>query len=249
MIRGIYTSGLGMTRETKRLDIVSNNLANASTTGFKSDGAVCGTFKKALNDVMVSGSRIDVANYTPDIVNTYTKFTQGSLRSTGNSTDLAISNDDNAFFTVEDKNGNQLYTRDGAFIIDKDNYLVTSEGYKVLDTNGEYININDNEFGISVSGQISSNNGEIIGNLLISSFDNPETLNKIGDNMLEASPNSVSREFDGEIQQGYLEMSNVNTVSEMVNMIAISRAYEANQKVLQSQDEMLGKAVSDVGRV
>ena len=249
MIRGIYTSGLGMTRETKRLDIVSNNLANASTTGFKSDGAVCGTFKKALNDVMVSGSRIDVANYTPDIVKTYTKFTQGSLRSTGNSTDLAISNDDNAFFTVEDKNGNQLYTRDGAFIIDKDNYLVTSEGYKVLDTNGEYININDNEFGISVSGQISSNNGEIIGNLLISSFDNPETLNKIGDNMLEASPNSVSREFDGEIQQGYLEMSNVNTVSEMVNMIAISRAYEANQKVLQSQDEMLGKAVSDVGRV
>ena len=249
MIRGIYTSGLGMTRETKRLDIVSNNLANASTTGFKSDGAVCGTFKKALNDVMVSGSRIDVANYTPDIVNTYTKFTQGSLRSTGNSTDLAISNDDNAFFTVEDKNGNQLYTRDGAFIIDKDNYLVTSEGYKVLDTNGEYININDNEFGISVSGQISSNNGEIIGNLLISSFDNPETLNKIGGNMLEASPNSVSREFDGEIQQGYLEMSNVNTVSEMVNMIAISRAYEANQKVLQSQDEMLSKAVSDVGRV
>lgn len=249
MIRGIYTSGLGMTRETKRLDIVSNNLANASTTGFKSDGAVCGTFKKALNDVMVSGSRIDVANYTPDIVNTYTKFTQGSLRSTGNSTDLAISNDDNAFFTVEDKNGNQLYTRDGAFIIDKDNYLVTSEGYKVLDTNGEYININDNEFGISVSGQISSNNGEIIGNLLISSFDNPETLNKIGDNILEASPNSISREFDGEIQQGYLEMSNVNTVSEMVNMIAISRAYEANQKVLQSQDEMLGKAVSDVGRV
>ena len=249
MIRGIYTSGLGMTRETKRLDIVSNNLANASTTGFKSDGAVCGTFKKALNDVMVSGSRIDVANYTPDIVNTYTKFTQGSLRSTGNSTDLAISNDDNAFFTVEDKNGNQLYTRDGAFIIDKDNYLVTSEGYKVLDTNGEYININDNEFGISVSGQISSNNGEIIGNLLISSFDNPETLNKIGDNMLEASPNSISREFDGEIQQGYLEMSNVNTVNEMVNMIAISRAYEANQKILQSQDEMLGKAVSDVGRV
>lgn len=249
MIRGIYTSGLGMTRETKRLDIVSNNLANASTTGFKSDGAVCGTFKKALNDVMVSGSRIDVANYTPDIVNTYTKFTQGSLRSTGNSTDLAISNDDSAFFTVEDKSGNRLYTRDGAFILDKDDFLVTSEGYRVLNSDGGYINISGNEFGISVSGQISTNDGEIVGNLLVSSFDNPETLNKVGDNMLEASPNSVIKDFDGEIQQGYLEMSNVNTVNEMVNMIAISRAYEANQKVLQSQDEMLGKAVSDVGRV
>lgn len=237
-----------MTRETKRLDIISNNLANASTTGFKSDGAVCGTFKKALSDVMVSGSRIDVANYTPDIVNTYTKFSQGSLQSTGNTTDLAISNDDSAFFTVEDKSGSRLYTRDGSFIIDKDNYLVTSEGYKVLGTDG-YVNINENEFGISVTGQISDNSGNILGNLLITSFDNPETLSKIGDNMLEASEESVEKEFNGEVQQGYLEMSNVNTVNEMVNMIAISRAYEANQKVLQSQDEMLGKAVSDVGKV
>lgn len=237
-----------MTRETKKLDIISNNLANASTTGFKSDGAVCGTFKKALSDVMVSGSRIDVANYTPDIVNTYTKFSQGSLQSTGNTTDLAISNDDSAFFTVEDKSGNRLYTRDGSFIIDKDNYLVTSEGYKVLGTDG-YVNINENEFGISVTGQISDNSGNILGNLLITSFDNPETLSKIGDNMLEASEESVEKEFNGEVQQGYLEMSNVNTVNEMVNMIAISRAYEANQKVLQSQDEMLGKAVSDVGKV
>lgn len=237
-----------MTRETKRLDIISNNLANASTTGFKSDGAVCGTFKKALSDVMVSGSRIDVANYTPDIVNTYTKFSQGSLQSTGNTTDLAISNDDSAFFTVEDKSGNRLYTRDGSFIIDKDNYLVTSEGYKVLGTDG-YVNINENEFGISVTGQISDNSGNVLGNLLITSFDNPETLSKIGDNMLEASEESVEKEFNGEVQQGYLEMSNVNTVNEMVNMIAISRAYEANQKVLQSQDEMLGKAVSDVGKV
>lgn len=237
-----------MTRETKRLDIVSNNLANASTTAFKSDGAVCGTFKKALNDVMVSGSRIDIANYTPDVVNTYTNFTQGSLYNTGNCTDIAISGDNNAFFTVENGNGERLYTRDGAFIIDKDNFLVTAQGYRVLGTDG-YININDKEFGISASGVISSNSNGVLGNLLITSFENPESLNKIGNNMIEASNASVEKDFDGEIQQGYLEMSNVNTVSEMVNMIAISRAYEANQKVLQSQDEMLGKAVSDVGRV
>lgn len=247
MIRGIYTSGLGMTRETKRLDIVSNNLANASTTAFKSDGAVCGTFKKALNDVMVAGSRIDIANYTPDVVNTYTKFTQGSLYSTGNATDLAISNDDNAFFTVEDDNGNRFYTRDGAFVIDKDNFLVTAQGYKVMGTDG-YISLDDKEFGVSNLGQVTNGN-EVIGNLLITSFENPESLSKIGNNLIEASNESVTRDFEGEIQQSYLEMSNVNTVSEMVNMIAISRAYEANQKVLQSQDEMLGKAVSDVGRV
>lgn len=252
MIRGIYTSGLGMMRESKRLDVVSNNLANASTTAFKSDGSVCGTFKKALNDVMVSGSRIDIANYTPDVVNTYTNFTQGSLYSTGNTTDLAISNDDNAFFTVENSNGDRLYTRDGAFIIDKDNYLVTAQGHKVLGTNelGEeqYIKLDSNEFGVSVTGKITAGN-EVLGNLLITSFENPESLSKIGNNLIEASNASITRDFDGEIQQSYLEMSNVNTVSEMVNMIAISRAYEANQKVLQSQDEILGRAVSDVGRV
>ena len=138
MIRGIYTSGLGMTRETKRLDIVSNNLANASTTGFKSDGTIQGTFKKQLDDIMVSGSRIDVANYTPDVVRSYTNFTQGGLNNTGNPTDLAISNDNSAFFTVEDNEGNRFFTRDGSFTINKDRFLVTTDGCKVVGENGCY---------------------------------------------------------------------------------------------------------------
>lgn len=248
MIRGIYTSGLGMTRETKRLDIVSNNLANASTTGFKTDGTVQGTFKQKLDDVMVSGSRIDIANYTPDIVRSYTNYTQGSLSNTGNPTDLAISNDNYAFFTVEDNEGNPLYTRDGGFTIDKDRFLVTTEGYKVVGENG-YINLADENFSIGIDGTITNNLGAVLGKLKITSFDNPETLSKIGNNLLSEGPDSIQKEFSGEVQQGYLEMSNVNTVNEMVNMIAISRAYEANQKVLQTQDEMLGRAVSDVGRV
>lgn len=248
MIRGIYTSGLGMTRETKRLDIISNNLANASTTGFKTDGTVQGTFKKKLDDVMVSGSRIDIANYTPDIVRSYTNYTQGSLSNTGNSTDVAISNDNYAFFTVQDKEGNEFYTRDGNFTIDKDRYLVTTDGYKVMGEDG-YINLADNNFSISVYGDISNDTGESLGRLKITAFENPETLEKVGSNLMSADTDSVERAFTGELNQGYLEMSNVNTVNEMVNMISVSRAYEANQKVLQAQDEMLGKAVSDVGRV
>ena len=248
MIRGIYTSGLGMTRETKRLDIISNNLANAATTGFKSDGTVQGTFKKQLEDIMVGKSKIDIENYTPDIVRSYTNFTQGSLQNTGNSTDVAISNDNQAFFTVEDNEGNQLYTRDGNFTIDKDRFLVTTEGHRVIGEDG-YINLADSTFAIGVDGNITSENGEILGKLKITSFENPETLTKLGDNLLMADTDSIEKLFEGEIQQGYLEMSNVNTVNEMVNMIAVSRAYEANQKVLQTQDEMLGRAVSDVGRV
>lgn len=248
MIRGIYTSGLGMTRETKRLDVISNNLANASTTGFKTDGTVQGTFKQKLNDVMVSGSRIDIANYTPDIVRSYTSYTQGSLSSTGNPTDLAISNDDHAFFSVENGEGKELYTRDGGFTIDRDRFLVTTEGYKVVGENG-YINLSDDNFSIGIDGTITNDRGEKLGKLKITAFDNPETLTKVGNNLLSSDVDSVEKDFKGEIQQGYLEMSNVNTVNEMVNMISVSRAYEANQKVLQTQDEMLGKAVSDVGRV
>ena len=248
MIRGIYTSGLGMTRETKRLDIISNNLANAATTGFKSDGTIQGTFKQKLDDIMVSGSRIDVANYTPDIVRSYTNFTQGSLNITGNSTDFAISNDNYAFFSVEDNDGNTLYTRDGSFMLDKDKFLVTTEGYRVLGEDG-YINLADREFNVGVDGSITDVGDEILNKLKITAFDNPETLTKLGDNLLAADADSIERTFKGEIQQGYLEMSNVNTVNEMVNMIAVSRAYEANQKVLQTQDEMLGRSVSDVGRV
>ncbi len=248
MIRGIYTSGLGMTRETKRLDIISNNLANASTTGFKTEGTVQGTFKKELDDIMVSGSRIDIANYTPDIVRSYTNYTQGSLSSTGNSTDLAITNDNYAFFSVESGDGRELYTRDGNFTIDKDRYLVTTDGYKVLGKDG-YINLKDDNFAIEVDGSIINDSGDVLGKLKITAFDNPETLSKTGNNLLSSDTDSVEKNFEGGIQQGYLEMSNVNTVNEMVNMISVSRAYEANQKVLQTQDEMLGKAVSDVGRV
>ena len=248
MIRGIYTSGLGMTRETKRLDVISNNLANASTRGFKSDGTVQGTFKKQLDDIMVSGSKIDIANYTPDVVNSYTNFSQGGLSNTGNLTDLAISNDDYAFFAVENDNGQELYTRDGGFTIDKDRFLVTTEGYKVLGKNG-YINLANESFAVSSTGIITNGLGEVLDNLKVVSFENPETLNKIGNNLMVAHETSKTRDFQGEVQQGFLEMSNVNTVNEMINMISVSRAYEANQKVLQTQDEMLGRAVSDVGRV
>jgi len=248
MIRGIYTSGLGMIRETKRLDVVSNNLANASTTGFKTAGTVQGNFKKQLDDIIVAGNKIDIANYTPDLVSAYTNYTQGSLRSTGNLTDLAISNDNYAFFTVEDKDENELYTRDGNFTIDKDRYLVTTEGYRVLGEEG-YINLSDDNFAVGIDGKIFNDTGVSLGQIKITSFTNPETLSKLGNNFVTATETSEKRPFEGEIEQGYLEMSNVNTVTEMVNMINISRAYEANQKVLQVQDEMLGKATSEVGRV
>lgn len=248
MIRGLYTSGLGMERETKRLDVIANNLANASTNGFKTSGTTNGTFSKILEDVQVGSTKVDMANYSPDVVATYTNFSQGSLMSTGNNKDMAIINDDNAFFEVENAEGNKLYTRNGAFLVNKDGYLVTTENYKVMGEDG-YIKLDNSiDIGVSVLGEITDGSGNIVDKLSIKSFENPQTLLSVGGTFWEAGENSMLKAFEGEIQQNYLEASNVNTVEEMVNMIEVTRAYEANQKVLQANDDLLGRSNS-IGKI
>ena len=248
MIRGLYTSGLGMMKETKRLDVIANNLANASTNGFKSSGTVNGNFSEMLESVRMGKDQIDMANYTPDVVNVYTDFTQGSLISTSNSTDLAIINDDNSFFEVEADNGEKYYTRNGAFLINKEGYLVTTDNYKVLGEDGyikteSYGNIN-----VSGTGQVTDENGNLLGKLSLRSFENPQSLERLGNSYLGMTEISTYREFEGEVKQNFLEASNVNTVNEMVDMIEVTRAYEANQKVLQANDELLAKSAT-IGRI
>lgn len=248
MIRGLYTSGLGMERETKRLDVIANNLANASTNGFKTSGTTNGTFSKILEKVTVGSSQLEMSNYSPDVVDTYTNFSQGSLVNTGNNKDLAIVNDDNAFFEVENDKGEKLYTRNGAFLVNKEGYLVTTENYKVLGEKG-YIKLNDGVgIGVSNSGEITDSLGNVVAKLSLVSFENPQTLSSVGGTFWSANEFSTLRDFEGEVQQNYLEASNVNTVEEMVNMIEVTRAYEANQKVLQANDELLSQSNS-IGKV
>jgi len=248
MIRGLYTSGLGMMKETKRLDVIANNLANANTNGFKTNGTVNGNFSEMLESVKMGKSQIDMANYTPDVVSVYTDFTQGSLISTSNDTDFAIMNDDNSFFEVETDTGENYYTRNGAFLINKEGYLVTTDNYKVLGENG-YIKVDSyGDINVSGTGNITDENGNYLGKLSIRSFDNPQSLERMGNTYLKMTDNSTYREFQGEVKQNYLEASNVNTVNEMVNMIEVTRAYEANQKVLQANDELLAKS-STIGRI
>lgn len=248
MIRGLYTAGLGMERETKRLNVISNNLANASTNGFKTSGTTNGTFSRILENVKVGNSNVDIANYTPDVSSTYTNFTQGSLLNTGNNKDIAIVNDDNAFFEVENAEGNKLYTRNGAFLVNKEGYLVTSENYKVMGEKG-YIKIdNATNIGVSSRGEVTDSSGKLIDILAVKSFENPQTLASVGGTFWEANEYSNLKEFVGEVQQNYLETSNVNTVEEMVKMIEVTRAYEANQKVLQANDDLMGQSNS-IGKI
>ncbi|MGI6668164.1 MAG: flagellar hook-basal body protein [Acetivibrionales bacterium] len=165
--------------------------------------------------------------------------------------DMAIRDSDNAFFTiaVPDENGNftVFYTRDGAFGRNSNNMLVTREGYAVLGENGPIV-LQDGEFTVSEDGTITQD-GEIIDKLLITEFQDTSALKKHGNNLLRADEGAVTAEFTGTVQQGFIELSNVNIVREMVDMITVLRLYEANQKILQAMDGTLEKAVNQVGSV
>lgn len=258
MIRGLYTSGWSMTANSKQMDIVSNNLANVNTNGYKKDTVVFESFPDALisriNDSKSSlnpSGKVGDVQLGNDVGEVFTYYHQGQLIKTDNSLDMAISGSDTAFFTVAvpDNNGNlrQSYSRDGAFGLNTERQLVTKEGYLVMGENGP-ITLETENFNISSDGSILQN-GEVIDKLMIKSFTDTKTLRKTGSNLVERTEETQEQEFSGVIKQGYLEQSNVNAVNEMINMITIMRSYEANQKILQAQDGALEKAVNEVGTV
>lgn len=174
-----------------------------------------------------------------------TSFTQGNFKETDCPTDIAVKGE--GFFTLS-VNGEERYTRDGSFIIDAQGYLTSKEGYRVLGEEGE-IWIGDGGMEVRNNGEIYVE-GEYVDVLKMVTFEDTRQLMKIGDNLYKSRENANIRQgIDGEVLQGFLESSNVNAVKEMVNMITAFRAYESNQKVVTAFDEMIGKAVNEVGRV
>lgn len=254
MVRGLYTAAMGMNVQAKRLELVSNDLANASTTGYKKDTAVVSSFKEEylarLNDKQnftPNNKVIGKVTYGAKIDEVYTDFTQGSVISTNLQTDLALQGD--GFFTVQTPNG-LAYTRDGNFSINQLGQLVTKEGYNVMGQEGP-IEFGEDYFSQGSPFVVQSNgdvyvDGAYIDTLDIASFTDTRSLTKQGDNLYTS--NGERTEFTGSVIQSFLEVSNVNTVSAMVDMITVSRAYETNQKMIQTQDSLLGKAVNELGR-
>lgn len=261
MVRGLYTAWTGMVNEQKRLDVISNNMANADTTGFKKQGVTSQSFDDELtlrihNDNAPSplNYRIGNMNLGVKIGETYHDFSQGSLRETGNTYDLALSGD--GFFTIQTTNKqgetSVKYTRDGSFTVNMEGYLVTKDGDYVLDTNGNQIQIPGAQTAASVAFDANGNvlvNGQQIATLGIVSFANPQALLLYGENMYEATEAAGLQASTATVNQGYLEMSNTNVITEMVDMITITRAYEAGQKMIQNVDTTLEKAVNEIGKV
>jgi flagellar basal-body rod protein FlgF len=258
MIRGLYGCGWSMLANSKKMDVISNNLANVNTNGFKKDLAVLKSFPELLtkcikNNTENKGSSniVGTMSISSDIDEVFTYYNQGQLNNTENKLDFAIDDTGDSFFTVliENPDGTRRirYTRDGAFNINQQNILVTKEGYPVLGEQG-IITIQDKDFIVDEKGMIIQDS-VITDRFSISSFTDTKTLLKVGSNMVEVSGDTEVKPFDGSVFQGCLELSNVNIIKEMVDMITVLRAYESNQKMIQIQDATLEKAVNEVGIV
>lgn len=257
MVRGLYTAYTGMINQQYRLDTITNNLANAATTGFKKEGVTSKAFDEVLAIKVKDSSEAYINRGIGDISlgvkigENYTDYTQGAFKETGNTYDLAL--EGNGFFSISfaNKNGEEMtkYTRDGSFIMDVEGALRTKDGDYVLGLGGEiFIPTDANEVSINKTGDIYAD-GEYIDTLDIVDFEDYNYLEKYGENMYTAVDGAQMQDAAATVNQGYLEASNVNAVSEMVEMITISRAYEANQKMIQTVDSMLEFSVNQVGKV
>lgn len=251
MVKGLYTAYTGLVNQQNRLDIVTNNLANSTTTGYKKEGTTTQSFDSLMaykvNDPSsgTMNKAIGKLNLGVKIGETYRDYSQGSLKSTNNTYDFALSGE--GFFSISfmNKAGEEsiLYTRDGSFQTTQDGYLVTKDGDYVLGQDGPIQLPTDTSIRVDELGNIYADE-QYIDKFALVSFEDNNYLEQYGENLYQAVEGATVSDSTPGVMQGYLEMSNVNVVSEMVQMITISREFESNQKVMNSIDETLQKAVT-----
>jgi flagellar basal-body rod protein FlgG len=236
MNQGIYSLAATMVNQLNRVEVTSNNLANANTNGFKEDNLVEGSFNYYLRrskekDFEPTKYNM-VTNTVPKIDGNFIKKDVGSLVITGNTLDFAIK-DSNKFFKIKDSNNNIILTRDGGFK-NLNGFLVTHNGLKVLNTNNKPITIED-QFEKSIA-------------LVETDFKN---LNKIGDNTYKIINNknvkNITNSGGQNILQGSIEKSNVNTIIAMVSLIDSQRRLEQSQTAMKGIDDMNQKLISKLG--
>jgi len=250
----MHIARTGLDAQDTRMRVISNNLANVNTTGFKKDRAAFETL--AYQTITAPGAQSTAETKYATGLNLGTGVrvqgtaridTQGSLTQTGNSFDLALDGD--GYFQVQLPGGELGYTRAGNFNRSPEGLLVTSEGYQVqpgitVPANATSVSIGtDGTVTAQVPGQTTSTT---LGQIQVASFPNPTGLQSTGDNYLKETASSgvanlgiAGQEGRGNIRQGSLEASNVNVVEELVDMIETQRAYEVNSKMISSSDEML----------
>lgn len=261
MVRGLYTASSGMLVESLRSDVVANNVANVNTVGFKRDRSVVAAFPDMFIHRIHDQPEVPHkarADHKPVPVGrlgtgaalegTWTDFQPGALRYTGRALDVALVED--GFFAVQDGE-DVLFTRNGQFYVNAEGVLTNAQGQEVVGVDGPIVVSEPdgspvNSVVISRTGEVTADN-EIVGQLAMYQFENPEFLQRLGDNMWQQTDDAGEMQIQAALVEAeHVEQSNVNVVSEMVKMIQVQRAYEANQRVIQAHDEVLGRAVNDI---
>jgi len=250
MVRGTYIAGTGMMLQRRRMENVTNNIANVDTTGFRKEFLVSHSFDavmiQRMNDTQAPGrsNMVGPLNLGTQIDQKFIDFRDGNLEHTGRRTDLALMGD--AFFAIETADG-ERYTRNGAFFIDNLGYLVTSDGDFVLSTAETPIVVGGPHFQVDSFGNVFTEEGELIATLRVVSFEDNTSLRKQGDSLFFSLEDPVDLPNEFRMMQGYLEGSNVDVTRAMVDMLTVFRAYETNQRILSMIDETVGMAVNQIG--
>lgn len=258
MLRGVYTAASGMLVESMKTDLVANNLANADTHGYKRQSVSVRSFPEMLihriNDPIQVGQRridprpaIGYLGTGAAIDEVGLDITPGLYRYTGRALDVAV--DGPGFLAVELPSGDVAFTRDGSLNVSPDGYLTTVGGLRVLGDGGPiFVGEEIPAFGQDGSVLVG---GELVATIPLWEFPEPRALERLGENLLAPSEGSGAPQLAAEsrLRPEHLEGSNVNVVREMVDLINIQRAYEANQRMLRAHDETLGQLINEVPRL
>lgn len=255
MLRGLYTAAAGMLATQISTDTLASNLSNVNTIGFKGNKVNYQTFPEMLINRINNNQQEQIGSLMTGskVFESYIDFSAGALKQTGNTFDMAIEGD--GFFTVKSKTGTPYYTRAGNFTINEEGFLTTMDGAYVQGSLGNIqLSLDGGPFSVTPRGEISGRNG-VIDQLKVARFENNHMLEKVSDNLYQATPNSktlpepdAGTPLGYKVNTGMLEESNINPVMELVNNIQGLRLYEALQKNIHIHNDTLGKAVNEVGR-
>ena len=274
MLRGFYTAASGMLANQRMQETLSNNMSNVNTPGYKADQGTMRAFPELLIEQMGSRkssgstmSRNIPVQHPVGSLNTgvymqeaVPAFTQGDLRETGVSTDLALlqrnvpDESGSVFFDVQNEAGEQRYTRNGNFTVDGDGYLTTNQGNYVLDQSGNPIETNGMEFDVSEEGIITVEGQAIPLGLSYSPaaedmVKEGEGLYRLGEDGTQLIDAREDNTVEVDVKQNFLESSNVNSARIMTEMMNTYRSFEMNQRVLKAYDQSMQKTVTEIARL
>ncbi len=250
MFQGYYNLTSSVLTQTRNLNVISNNMSNVSTPGYKSDEFITASFEEVLayrsnNKPMVGAAEVGSMGTIVTADRNYTDYAQAGLELTGRSLDFAL--EDDGFFTIASEDGN-VYTRNGSFSLDDEGYLVLQGVGRVQGLNGDIQLGIDDIVADSLGNIYDGETDELLGSLAIVNFEDYDLqLEKATSGVFSAT--AAAQAINGTVMQGALESSNVDIVQQMTDMMASSRALQSSAQIMTMYDTLIGKMVSQLGPV